>query len=903
MLADLVYRAGAFLRRRAVDAEFEEEFRFHLEQQAEQLVRSGLSPPEARRQARLMFGGFDRAKEECHEAQGSSVLDDLAQDLRYAARLHRRSPIHSAFAVLSLAFCIAASLLLWSASYQVVFGKAPVVDPGRLVVLESPEPILGTWVEDHQDVAATAFSYPMYLDLQNRASVFSGVLARFSWKAALSYKLSQPEPVDIEMVSGNYFEVLGVGAAVGRVFTEEDDRYPESSPAVVLSYSFWKCRFGGDASVVGRTLSLNHTPMKVIGVSAQDLHSLLRHRPVDIHLPISMREVFMPKWQGFSRHDLAWVRIIARLSPGVTLQRAEVEASKLYQQWLQREAEAMPVAGEPREHSLGRTLKLIPFGRGVDEYDTMNTFFLELVGLVGALWFISCASVAALYMARSTARVRELATRVAIGADRARVARQLMAEGLALAVPAALLGLLLAWGAAQPSLGVLFDFGRVGRYSLVPGPLAFSFWLLLSALTAVAIGWAPRFQPWLAKLRRISRSARPMQAKVRWGALPLTLVALQVALSIWLTSYVLMMNRDVRLETSSELGFRKENLFRCGIDAPDSGLGPEQMQHLYIGLQQRLAAVPGVEAVGASSIDKRMYGVVMTQLETDDQLAGTSNSRPVHIALVSPGYFEAAGYTVIAGRVFRQADLESRGRAGMVNETLAGSLFGGRNPVGKRVRPVGEDSWIEIVGWVRDERHITGYRAARPFLYLPSVADGLAFYIRSRTVPEQLLSKLGEAVGKEVPGAVVYWHRPPDIEEDAHYLHVEYDVFRWFTVVAALLAAVAVAQVMASAVQRRTTEIGVRMTLGAPPGSIAWMMMRDVLVVIGAGSAAGWICAIGFGRLMLRAFKIPFYDIPRSDYQFLAAATAISALVVAAAGLLPAVRAARIDPAISLRAD
>jgi len=883
MFGDLTYRIRAVFRRRRMESELAEELAFHFERQVDALVEQGYPPVEARRRARLLFGGLDQIKEECRDARGIALLETLWQDLRYAARLLARTPGFGAAAILSMAVGVGSIALASWLLGQVAYRSLPVEAPEQLVSLRSSDPHPGG------DAGADTglFSYPIFLDLQGRNTVFSGVLARTNLPADLTYS-RQTERVSLELVSRNYFALLGVKPAAGRCFNQNDD----GRPVAMLSHSYWVRRFSSDPSVVGRTILLNNLPMTIAGVSPRGLDSLIPGRSPDVLAPIEMEEIIWPTFPVLSAPGRFWIDIVGRLKPGMTRQRAQAELTPVYRQLMREAARNLLLSGSERERLASRRLELIPASRGVQhEPDWM---LVSLFAIAACVLIAACTNLAGLCLARAAARQKEIAIRAALGAGRGRMARQLLIEFLLPAAVGGMLGLLIALAGAGAVPKLLFDPERARTFSAVPIADAFLFALAVSAVVALVCGAIPALLPAFGRLPRALNTGNigplgPGQATFRK-----VLVTAQVALSVGLMFGAISFSSEWLGENLRRHALGTQNEIAFQIDAGARGYNSARAARLFERLEQRLSAVPGVRGAGFWVGDFLRFEV------EGRALAGVGQDR-VWWLEVSPGLFNAAGFSLVAGRALGPAG-EWPPRAVLVNETFERLLFGGRNALGKRVRPYGSGPWAEVVGVVRDRRP-PGFGSDVAAIYSQySGAQTVGYCVRTLQPPETLISAVKELVEREAPGMP-----PTDLTTmDAQYAEgdrpqrVLAAVLCAFGVLTMALAAVGVYAVTAYVVTRRTPEFGVRMALGATAASVVRMVMQEVLRMAAAGAAAGVLLTVVACALLFPPGGGPIW---REVYPEFAAGAFAAAAAAVLAGFQAARRALRVGPATALRSE
>ena len=889
MVSDLLYRLRAIFRRGRMESELSEELQFHFERQVEVFLEQGCPPGEARRRARLLFGGLEQVKEDCRDARGTVFLDTLWQDLRYAARVLAKTPGFAATAVLSMAVGVGSSTLASWLLGQAAFRSLPVKAPEQLVSLRSPGPHPGFHYGASGSDAAY-FSYAMYRDLRDRNGVFSGVLARTNLPADLTFG-QRTERVSLELVSRNYFEVLGVAPAAGRLFRQADDGQPNPPRVAVLSHEYWARRFARDPAVVWQSIVLNDLPVTIVGVSARGLHSLTPGLSPEVLAPIEIEEMLWPAYRMLSTRAYCWMNIVGRLKPGIARQRAQAEVAPVYRQLIQEEARTIPASWSGRERFLSRRLELVPAGRGIEP--EAGWMLVGLSAIAACVLIAACANLAGLCVARAAARQKEIAIRAALGAGRGRLARQLLAEFLLPAAAGGLLGLLAALGVAGLVPRILFDEQRARTLASAPDA-----GMLLLALAAVAsavilCGAAPALLPALGRPLRALNAGNIAPLGLGQASFRKTLVTAQVALSAALMFGAFSFSHDLLRESIRHRGPDRENVIIFSIDAGAEGYSPARAARLFQRLEQKLSIMPGARAAGFS-----IGG--MSRLEIEGHRLNAPEEEVALWLQVSPGFFDAAGCALVEGRGLGTAG-EWPLRFVLVNETFQRRLFAGRSPVGQHVRLYGSDKWAEVVGVVRD-REPPGFFSPAPSVYFPySGATTVGYYVRTDRPPETLLSAVKELVEKEAPGLPPFGLKTADAQyaESSRSQRVMTGVLCVFGLLTMALAVVGVYGVTAYVVTRRTPEIGVRMALGATAGSVVATVMKEVVRMIAIGGAAGLLLPPIVCALLFKAAGPNWAE----AYPEVAAGTIVVAAAAALAGLLAALRAARIGPAAALRAE
>ncbi len=898
MLKDLLFRLRSLFRSHAAEGELDEELRFHLEKQAELYVNAGVAPDEARRRAAVEFGGFAQTKEHCREAWGIALVSTIWQDVKYGVRMLARTPAFTAVAVASLALGIGANTAIFSILDQALVRNLPVKDPERLVVFRSPGVNPGM---DRNSGWKMSFSYPKFVDFRDRSGVFDGVFARFATPGSLTYE-RQSERVNVELVSGSYFNVLGVSAAAGRLIGEGDDITPMAHPVAVLSYDYWMRRFGGDASIVGRKIILSDAAMTVVGVSARGFKGVERGESYDVRVPMMMKDAFTPQWRGLDERFWAWLNIFARLKPGMTHQQATAAANVFYGQVLSDEARQLrgPWAAQ-RDEFVKRRLELLPAGRG-------NTVRLQgfreemtvLMAMAGLVVLIACVNIASLLMARTAARQREMAVRLALGAGRGRITRQLMIESLLLAGAGGVFGLLLATVAAKPILTLIWSEDALRIISTAPDARVLAFTMGVTLLTALLFGIAPALQPARAGLMRTLKTETNVSAGRGQVCFRKVLVSVQVALCVWLAVAAGLFARTLANLRHVDLGFRTENLLRFGIDPTLTGYSNEEGLRRCFRIRDRAAALPGVVSASFSSYGILGGGINIMRYDIPGFEDAPPDEKMVFELGVSPEYFESLGQRLMAGRSFVRSDADAV-RTVIVNQAFARKYFKRSSPVGRRIRwSFDRKSEFEVVGVVHDEKYMDMRAEPGPFVYRPVPYTGaVTFYVRAQRNPEALLAAISREVQAEAPGVPLYdvTTMQKHVDNALRQERMVAALSAAFGVLATLLAAIGLYGVMAYVVTRRTREIGIRVALGARRTRVLSMVMSEAGVVVAAG-----LCIGVPGALMLSRFvQSQLYGVKANDPATIFAAGLLVTAVAGAAGVLPARRASRIDPVRALR--
>ena len=896
---------------------------FHLEARTEDLVRGGAGREEARRQAQMEFGGVERAKEECRDARGVNFVEGIAQDVRYGLRVLGKSPGFTAVAVVTLALGIGANTAIFSLVDQILLRRLPVNDPGQLVMLETRGRYYGNSSSDD------AVSYPMYKDFEAQNEVFSGMFCRRHASANLSFS-GQAERVHVELVSSSYFGVLGVGAAMGRTFTPDEDRVPDGSALVVLSYSFWKQRFGGDPGVVGKTILLNNRGMVVIGVAQQGFYGVGADRPANIFAPITMEELFLGSRRTSFLIDRRsrWLYAFGRLKPGMTPEQAKAGLQPLMHAMLEmevREPAFNHASAYDREEFLKSSVNLWPGSRGSSSLRRdLKTPLWVLMAITGFVLLIACANLANFLLSRAAGRQKEIAVRLAIGASRGRVLRQLLVESLLLSMLGGIAGLLLAFWADEALMAIYLrrESAALG-ISTTPDMRVLLFALGVTFVTGIAFGLGPALQSTKPDVNRALKDEAGLAALGGRGGLRRALVIGQVAVSL-----VLLVGAGLFLRTMQNLrgvspGFAVERLIGFELNPWLNGYNLEESKLFYERLSENLRAIPGVESVGLAAVR------ILSGDDWDSGLTveGYSTARPedrpqAYMNKISASYFATLGVPLLAGRDFAaqdsrpiagSTDSDEASRVAIINETFARRFFPAQNPISRHLgfgTDPGTKTTMEIIGVVKDMKY-TGLRDDIPGqVFLPYLATGftgsqseMTVYLRTAGDPGAVMRAAREKVHEMDSNLPVYAMRTTE-EQISDSLSTERMIASLssaFGFLATLLAAIGLYGLMSYGVARRTREIGIRMALGATQGYVLRMVMREVLLLAGLGLGLGLLVAVAVVRLEGHWLSGILFGVPATDGVNIAVAALLMAGVAVLAGFLPARRATQLDPMVALR--
>jgi predicted permease len=890
-------------RRRRTEQDLDRELRYHVDRRVEDLTRSGLSEAEARRRAALELGGIAQVKEEVREAWIWRWLDDLSRDLRYAVRTLSRSPGFTATAMLSLALGIGANAAIFSLFDQVLLRRLPVREPERLVLLDwKGSSISANWG------SGNLMSYPLCRDLQEMDQFFDGVFCRHPAPANVSTG-QQPEPVSIEIVSGSYFGVLGVRPELGRLIDKSDDLFPEAHPVVVLSYNYWKNNLGGAPDVVGSKLLINNHPMTVIGIAPATFRGVDLGQGPALWIPAMMKRQATPEFDELFNRRAHWMHVFGRLKPGIGVEQVKTGLQPWFHSMLEADtnrADFPRVTAEQRRSFLASSIDVIPAPNGrSDLRNSLREPLLVLMAGTLLLLLLACVNVANLFLARGAARIGEVTTRLALGASRGRITSQLLADSMLIALGGGLLGLLIAPAVSQALLSFLSNDLRSRIDERV-----FLFAFLVTVATGALCGLLPAFQagriPLIGSLKERSRSVSSGGVLLRKA-----LVAGQMAFTlILLIGAGLFVQTLARLQTKGP-GFASGSLLMFRADPASNGYSDSDARQLMRELLVKLRALPGVEGAALANSHLLTGGTSSTSMTIQFDRRIVTN-RVVHYMRVSPGFFSTLGSQLVAGRDFDEHDLrDSKSgpadyRSIIVSESFARRYFGGSSPIGHHLgfgnRP-GTATNIEIVGVVRGfSRRSLRDEIEQAFIpYWDGRSGAGTFYVKVRGKPESAFASIRAAVAQvdaRLPVASLVT-LDDQIDQSLTTERMVATLSSGFGGIALLLSIVGLYGVMSFVVTHRTQEIGIRLALGARRSAAVWLVIREALVMIGAGTAIALPCVWALSRLI----EAQLFGVRGLDETTLAAASFLLALVALGAAALPTWRAASVSPTKALRLE
>jgi putative ABC transport system permease protein len=833
-------------------------------------------------------------------------MPPLVQDLRFALRTLRKSPLFTTVAVFSLALGIGANTAIFTLIDQLILRLLPVSHPEELVLLTSRGQHYGS------NTGSNAISYPMYQDFRDRNQVFGGMFCRSGMTMSLSAE-GHTELVAGELVSGNYFPVLGVGAALGRVFTAADDLYQDSHPLAVLSYSFWKTRFAGDRGVIGRRIVLNGYPFTIIGVSREGFDGVEPGTAPQVRIPMMMkREVTPGPWYSLNDRRGRFVQAFGRLKPGETVEAAQAGLQPLFHQILLMEVQEKEFAKTTeytRQQFLKMWMDVLPAanGRSFLRRQFANPLW-ALMAVVGLVLLIACSNVANLLIARAAARQKEIAVRLALGASRGRLILQLVEESVLLSAAGGLAGLGLAVLMVKALIGFLPQGVSELTLSAAPDLRVLGFTAAISIATGVLFGLVPALQSTRPQLAGTLKDQAGAVVGGTSVGLRKALVVLQVSLSLLLLIGAGLFIQSLRNLQNLNPGFRTDSLVTFSVDPSINGYKPARSLQFYRQLQDRLDTLPGVSSSGLAVIRVLDGNEWDSTVSVEGYTTKQGEWIDPHMQFCSEGFLETLGIPVLQGRGFTRRDDEAAPKVAIVNEMFAKRYFGNSSPIGRHVGMGGNPGTkldIEIIGVVGDTRYESmrdevPYELYRPYRQTDFVI-GMTGYVRTHGDPANLFAAIRRTVHEVDSNVPVFGLRTLQQQMDKSLMteRLLATLSTIFGCLATLLAAIGLYGVMAYVVARRTREIGIRMALGANGGSVVWLVMREVLVLAGIGVALGGPAAWAVTRLI----QTQLFGIGAADPRTMVLAALGIASVAAISGWVPARRAITIDPIRALRWD
>jgi predicted permease len=832
-------------------------------------------------------------------------MNNLLQDLKYALRQLRKSPGFAAVAILTLALGIGANTAIFTVVNALLLKMLPVKDPQQLVVVGDPAAANS---RSNGTPRADIFSYPLYKELRDRNSVFSALCAASS-DHRVQVDTERGDSLDAKvtgrMVSGNYFTLLGVEPAAGRLFSDSDDTAENANPVVVLGYDYWQQKFALSPSIIGSAIQLNGYPFTVIGVVRAGFYGDVVGEQMALFVPLSMQPEIVRGRHWRNAENVSWLSLIGRLKPNVTPAQAEANLNVVFQQ-VQKGDFGAALSSDDRNSIRDLHINVAPGGGGISDLRADYRIpLLLLMGIVGLVLLIACVNVANLLLARASMRNREIAVRLAIGAHQSRILQQLLTESLLLALLGGVAGSLLA------IFGVRFLIALIGSGTilpLTPDVRVLGFTILACLLTGVLFGLVPALKTLNVRvtpaLKDATRTTAGSGSRFGWGK---GLIAGQVALSLLVLFAAVLLVRSLQKLMTQNFGYPRDLLVIARLDPTAAGYKGDAMTRLAQQLVDRIASTPGVRAVTYSA------NGLFSGTESDDAVIvpgfeSSRDDRNVQEDFVGPDYFGVVGIPIVAGRGIESQDTAASLRVAVVNQAMVKRFFAGQNPIGRQFR-IDDPDWLDkpitIVGISRNAKeNSAGFREdVKPRLYLsfPQTMDRFQIVIEVQASGDpsaaaaNVLSQI-KATDPHLPISFVKTLSSLVSNIAANQIALA-KISTFFAGLALLLACIGLYGVMSYTVAGRTREIGVRMALGARRGDVMELVLREGMLLVAIGLAVG----VPLALVSARALQTFLFGLKSTDPLSLIAVILLLGVVGALAGFIPARRAAKVDPMVALR--
>ena len=897
----------ATLHRSRVEQRMDDELRFHIESYADDLARAGLPMEEARRRAAVEFGGVEGRKDECRDALGLRRLDELIADGRYAFRQLRRSPVFAAVAVLSLGLGIGANSAIFSLLEAAVWKPITVPEPEQLALFSwasGPRSLMnssnGNWRRASGGArTSTSFSYPVFDALKGQDQLFEAVFAFKPIGRITAVVEGEAELLEAQLVSGDFYRGVGVAPFAGRALSPSDDVRGGTETVAVISHGYWVRRFGRSPSAVGTRIRVNEVPVTIVGVNAPGFTGVDWGDRADVFLPLSAQPLLSPLRRAHAvppldDPDYWWVVVMGRLKPGVMRVQAQTALEVAFQQAIKATLPDRPDRDQPH-------FELLAGSRGQDNLrEEFATPLLVLGALVGVVLLIACANVASLLLARAVVRRRELSLRLALGASRWRLVRQLLTEGLALGVLGGAVGLVLAYWTRNAIPGLLLPSWAAGDLQFNPefDVRVVVLTLAVTLVTAILSSLGPIWQSLRVEINAgLKEGGRALLAPAaRRGK---SLVVFQVGLSVSLLIGAGLFVRTLANLRSVSLGFRPEHVVLFTIDPPRARYAGDARRALFVRLDDAMGAIPRVEAASVSETPLVSGGSSRTRVGPNGRIPAAGDEAWVND--VGSRFFETMGIPILIGRSFGAHDRETSAPVTVVNQQFARQFFPNENAIGKTIR--NNDRLYEVVG-ICGDTPFGQLRAPVPSTFYRHFTQAdepgaMTFEVRTAASEAALMSDVRAAVRGIDRDLPVF-----DVRTQAQQIDATLSRERLFVVLtsafgvlALVLASIGIYGLMAHGVSRRTNEIGVRLALGAERRDVMVMILREASALAVAGAAMGVLAAAALSRYV----RAMLFGITPADPAAIGGAVAAMMAVALLAAWFPARKASRLDPTIALR--
>ncbi|MBB5059059.1 putative permease [Granulicella aggregans] len=900
----------SLVHRSTLENEMKSEVWFHVESRAADLEAAGLTRSQALRQAKVEFGPVATHTDGMRQALGLRWFDELRGDLLYSARMFRRTPGFALVAIASLALGIGANTVIFTLAKGVLLDRLAVRKPGELrlfaILLDKKSPVHSVWGSFFRNpdgrTYTSSFSYPAYqlLRQQNQAHPVIGDLFAFKDPRRMTISVDgHADVVSPEVVSGNYYEQLGVHASLGRAIKPSDDAVPGAGAVAVISDGLWSRMFGRSPLVIGKTIELNLIPVTIVGVNPPDFTgaAIVQSSP-DVFLPLSMQPVLFPTGKAslLSNKDNWWLQVMARTKPGVK----DSEARAAISVWLEQDIRATMKVGKDDQMP---TFVLSDGSQGMASLNrTFKQPIFVLLAMTALVLLLASANLANLLLARSSSRQRELAVRMALGATRARVMRQVLTESLLLSSLGGTAGLMLGYlcrSAIPHLLTSAWDPTKLNtRFDLK----IFAFTAALSILTGVLFGIGPAWKATRTEVNTGLKESSAASTRRRKGLAGPALVVFQVALSMLLVAGGGLFARTLVNLSKAEIGFDPSGILLFDVQAPEARYPKPRDITLHARIEEQIAAVPGVQSVTLTQLPMLASSMSNTDFVPTDQPKPAEGTAVANVNEVGRTFFSTFRIPILYGRGFGATDTTTSPAVAVVNEAIVKRFYPNQNPIGRTFKG-DNDKVYQIVGVSRDSKYTDLRETIDPtfyILYNQSAEDSEMTYAVKTSIPTtDLLPRLRAAVqliDRDLPLRDIRTQQE-QIDATISQERLFATLTGAFGLLALTLACIGIYGIMAYDVARRTNEIGVRMALGARAGMVLRMILRESIWMAVAGIALGVAGAFGLTRFV----STMLYGLKAMDAATMIGAAAVLFVVAIAAGYGPARRASRIDPIVALR--
>jgi predicted permease len=899
--------------RKQLERELDKELHFHFETQVADKVRSGIPESEARRLTRLEFGGIDQVKEDCRESRGTMWVESILHDLRYGIRQLQRSPGFAIIAIVSLTLGIGANTAIFTLLNAIMLRPLPVQNPGELLLFGDGQAHGST--QAVPDGSTQLFSYSFLQDVRQKNKSFSGIAAvdssQFATKASVAGAAYQTTHVDL--ISGSYFPVLGVPTVLGRTIQESDDSSEGAGPVAVASYSWFQRHLGGDPSALGKVIRIQSHDYTLVGVAKPGFSGITVGQSTDLWIPLSMEKAFSrPGWNGLGNKLFQSLDLIGRLKPGVTPPEAGAETNLLFKQILRSYLGPQPPQRylDDLAHA---SIQLTPGGRGISPLRSMFSLPLNiLMAIVALVLLIACANIANMLLARGVARTREVALRMALGASRQRIVMQLLTESALLALIGAAAGIALAWKASAMLLRMATPGPEPVPLNLAPDMHVLGFTLALTFITSILFGTLPAFRAAGVEFAPALKDGRGSSSVSARGVMARSLIVGQVALSVLLLAVAALFVRSLIHLSDVDTGFDKHNVLIFFLDSSTANLahGPDEIRSVRLQeqIESSVQNIPGVQSDSFAFFTFNTGG--WNDLVLFQGIPRTpANGGSVNFNITGNGFFTTMGIPLIAGRTFTAQDQQNSPKVAVINETMARRFFPHTSPIGHRFG-IGETpdhpGEIEVIGVVKDAKHFSLDEGSLMGAYFPCAqSPGFFENFSVRYAPgankQEIISRVRHSVAEINPNILV--NSVSSLEEQVdRSVRTQSLVARlstFFGILAVFLSCFGIYGLLSYSVARRTSELGIRLALGAQSRTLLWMILRESLLLLLIGLAIGIPVVLSSTRIL----KSMLYQLSPLDPTAITVAVAAVAVMTIAAAWFPAQRATKVDPMQALRTE